>query len=142
MTTEEADRIPIAEFYRGVGVHDSQPRRRIDLVVKPAIDKVHEMNDVEALFAYAGDILNPPEARLLAAAKAEASWQIAADERRVRPDINLDKLHARVAGLNSRRWRNPWAYCSLLDVSPVRPGGPEAVKREERLPKDRPGTVD
>lgn len=114
----EGDNIPIIETYRGVGIHDAQPPERIANVVKPAINYVLELSDVERLTDYAGNIAMPPEARLFAAAKCEAMYQIAAGERRERPNVDLEKLRATVAGLNSRRWRSPWGYGSLLDRPP------------------------
>ena len=125
------DTIPIIEIYRGVGVHDCQPPERIELV-KAAIDDVYGISDLKRLCDYAGDITRPPEARLLAAAKCEATFQIAADESRKRPVVNLDLVRASVAGLSGEKWRSPREYCSLLDV-PHAPGerGPE--RRETPL---------
>src|SRR5690349_17629393 len=68
MTTDDADdAIPIVETYRGVGIHANQPRERIEKVLRPAIDYVHELGDLDDLAAYARDAANPPEARLFAA---------------------------------------------------------------------------
>ena len=99
------DAIPCLEQYRGVGIHDHQPRRRIDRVVKPAIDRVFAMSDPDELFDFARDIGNPPEARTFAAAKCRAAWQIATDNRQARPTSRLDDIAAAVAGLNSQRRR-------------------------------------
>lgn len=129
------DRIPVAEIYRGIGVHCDQSRDRVERVVKPSVDKVLSMNDVAALYDLAGDITQPPEARLLAGAKALAAFELAAEDRRVRPDIDLDRLRARVAGLDCRRWRHPLLFCSLLDTPP-RPGARGAAARERPLGDD------
>jgi hypothetical protein len=121
------DAIEIGELYRGVGVESDQPRERIEHVVKPQIDIVHDIDDPEQLLAYADNARNPPEARLLAAAKCEAAFEISTEERRLRPPIDMERQRASVAGLGSRRWRDPDRYASLLDE----PGG---VLREGPLP--------
>lgn len=113
--TEAQDRIPIVETYRGVGIHDQQPRDRIDGVVKPAIDRVLGIGDVKRLADYAADTGNPPEARLLASARVEAMWELAAESREQRPDIDMAVVKASVAGLQSMRWRSSQYYGSLLD---------------------------
>lgn len=126
-----SDDIPIAETYRGVGLHDQQSPQRLD-VVRAAIDQVFEITDTRELLRIAASPRYPPEARLLAAALLEAMMQIAADERKVRPDIDLDKVHAAVAGVNSIKWRDPRHYGSLLDV-PSSPGEHGPVVREKPL---------
>jgi hypothetical protein len=139
--TPEEDRIPIIATYRGVGIHNYQSADRI-AVVEAAIDAVHLMTDDDALFAYAADITQPPEARLFSGAKLEAMFQVATDERRVRPNFDMAKVRARVAGLSSERWRDPRGYASLLDTHP--PGTPGPVEREKPLPPrtTRQGTFD
>lgn len=121
-----SDNIPIVEVFRGVGVHDCQPTERIEGVVKPAIDHVHALDTLAELRAYAGDVTRPPEARLFAAAKCEAVFQIAVGERRERPNVNLEQVRASVAGLNSQYWRDTSRYCSLLDSRSI----DQAVRRE------------
>ena len=121
----DGDQIPVVEVYRGVGIEDQQPPERVELV-KCAIDHVHRMSGADELVDYADDARHPPEARMLAGARAEALWELAAEERRLRPGISLEKLRASTAGLGSRRWRDPWRYCSLLDAD----GG---VERERPL---------
>ena len=113
--TRAEDRIPIVETYRGVGIHDQQPRERIDGVVKPAIDRVLGIGDVKRLAEYAADTGNPPEARLLASARVEAMWELAAESREQRPAIDMAVVKASVAGLQSARWRSSQYYGSLLD---------------------------
>lgn len=126
--TEAQDRIPIVETYRGVGIHDQQPRDRIDGVVKPAIDRVLGIGDVKRLADYAADTGNPPEARLLASARVEAMWELAAESRESRPEIDLAVVKASVAGLQSTRWRSSQYYGSLLDRSD-QPGRRRQVSR-------------
>jgi hypothetical protein len=106
--------IPTVAVHRGVGIHDNQPPARVKLV-KTAIDTVARMSDVLALVDFAADALQPPEARLFAANKAEVEYQVAAEERRNRPAIDLDRVRATAAGLDSLEWRNPDHYGSLLD---------------------------
>ena len=111
--TEEA--FPTVGEYRGVGLHAFQPPERIGAVVKPAIDVVHGMSDIGALASYAADARNAPEARLLAAAKCEAGFTIAVDERRQRPAIDLLRVRASVAGL-TKSWMSTTHYGSDLDA--------------------------
>jgi hypothetical protein len=125
---DDDDAIPIVEVYRGIGIENCQPRERIEFVVRPAIDRVHAMTDPDLLAAYAASADNPPEARLFAAAKVEVELEIAMAERRLRPVASLEQIRASVAGLGSRRWRDPDRYCSLLDH-----GG---IERAESLPDE------
>jgi hypothetical protein len=85
------------------------------------------MSDVERLVEFAGDVRNPPDARLLSAAKARSAWDLAAEGREARPEIDLDRLHALTAGLGCIEWRDPDYYCSLLE------GRVGAVRREQPL---------
>lgn len=125
------DEITIIETYRGVGLHDQQSAERLD-IVRAAIDRVYDVHDLDRLQAIAADPVWPPEARLFAAAKIEATFQIAVDERKERPPIDLARVHASIPGLNSVRWRDPWKYGSLLDPGPG-PDHPGAVKRAQPL---------
>lgn len=128
----DADQIPTVETYRGVGLHDQQSPARLE-TVRQAIDGVFAMADSHQLLAVAKEPVWPPEARLLAAAKLEAMMQIAADERKVRPAIDLDYVRAIVAGVDSATWRHPRLYCSLLDHGRTE----AAAKREIPLERDR-----
>jgi hypothetical protein len=128
--TDDADLIPVTEYYRGVGLHDQQPPERLD-IVRRAIDRVFDQHDLDRLLAIAGDPVWPPEARLFAEAKLEAVYQIAVDERKERPLIDLARANAAVAGLNSQKWRDPSHYASLLDPGPA--PGKAWVKREQTL---------
>ena len=95
-------------------------------MVKAAIDRVARMSDVLELASFAADVLEPPEARLFAANKVEVEYQVAAEERRNRPIINLDVVRATVAGLDSVEWRSPVVYGTDLED--------DGVPREEPLP--------
>jgi hypothetical protein len=130
--------IPIIEIYRGVGIHDLQPRERVERRVKPEIDRVLEMSDMDELVRYCGDVRNPPESRLLAGAKVEAIFDLAVAERRERPSIDMDRLRASYSCAASQHWRNPWAYGSLLDPRSC-PGGPEPEPRETPLTDEQLG---
>ena len=95
--------MPIVETHRGVAIHDFQSRERIEHVVKPAIDAVFAVSSPAELFGYAGDKNNPPEARLLAAARYRALHEARATSHDARPG-RLEQLAARVAGLASLEW--------------------------------------
>jgi len=123
--TEDDDRIPTIGVYRGIGLHDHQTPDRVK-IVKAAIDRVARMSDIMELADFAADAMQPPEARLFAASKIEINYQLAAEERRNRPAIDLDRVRAIVAGLDSRQWRDPERYASLLDSG-------DAVPREQPL---------
>jgi hypothetical protein len=132
----DARKIPIQEYYRNIGIHDCQPRSRVK-VVKAAIDYVlDELTRLEDLARYIEDRRHPPEARLLAYAKCEAAWELAAQDRRRRPtDIDMEVLKATVHCLDSLNWRSPWVYGSLLEPGPA-PGAPKSVAREVPLEED------
>ncbi len=127
-------RIPIVETYRGVGIHNGQSATRIANVVKPEIDRVFAMTDAEQLAAIAGDRNWAPEARLLAAAMVEAVFEEAAAERRVRPNVDLEVVRARVAGCDRAEWRDHQFFCSVLDTAA--PGTPEPPRRDVPLRDD------
>ena len=75
--------------------------------MKAAIDRVARMSDILELADFAADPRQPPEARMFAANKVEAEYELAAEERRNRPMIDLDRVRATVAGLDSLEWRDP-----------------------------------
>jgi len=120
--------IPTIATHRGIGIHDHQSPARIE-IVKRAIDRVALMSDILELADFAADRRQPPEARLFAASKIEVAYEVATEERRNRPIIDLDRVRATVAGLDSLEWRDPDRYASLLD-------GPGGVPRE--VPLDDP----
>jgi hypothetical protein len=119
--------IPAIATHRGIGIHDHQTPGRIK-VVKAAIDRVSRMSDILELADFAADCSMPPEARLFAANKLEAEYELAAEERRNRPVIDLDRVRATVAGLDSVEWRDPDRYGTLLEH-----GG---VEREQPLDEE------
>lgn len=121
-----------SEIYRGVTIHSFQTRERIESRVKPEIDRVMGMNDIDQLFRYCRDLTCPPEARLLAAAMLEAIFNLAVEERRERPDIDLSLVRAHVAGLDEgNAFRSPWRYGSIAE--PSAPGAPRSEMRPEPL---------
>ncbi|UFX41712.1 hypothetical protein HAP47_0020590 [Bradyrhizobium sp. 41S5] len=128
---DDNDTIPVVATYRGVGLHDQQSPKRLD-VVRAAIDDVFEQTNIDRLFQVARDACWPPEARLLAAAKLEAMVDIAVDERATRPPIDLELVHAIVAGLDSAKWRHPRYFASLFDPGPA--PGERWAEREIPLP--------
>lgn len=111
---EDSDALPTVGQYRGVPLHAFQDTARL-AVVRTDIDAVCDTADIERLIQIAGDASRAPEARLLAAYKIEAGWEAAVADRKERPDIDLDRVRASVAGLSSRRWADPDRHCSLLD---------------------------
>ena len=125
---EEDDRIPAVAWHRGCPIQDQQSLARIQHV-RDEIDRIHglSLDDAEELVGYCENWFNPPESRMYAAARLEALWQLASEERRPRPRIDLLRVKALVAGLGSRRWRNPWTYGSLFDL--------HGVPREKPLPE-------
>jgi hypothetical protein len=106
--------IPTIATHRGVGIHDHQTPARIR-IVKAAIDCVARMSDIVELADFAADPQQPPEARLFAANKVEVEYQLSAEERRNRPVIDLDRVRASVAGLDSVEWRSPVVYSTDLE---------------------------
>jgi hypothetical protein len=113
--------IPTVGSHLGVRLHDRQSDARLK-VVRAAINRVASMTDIMELSRFAADVMEPPEARLFAASKVGIQYQLAAEERRLRPIIDLDLVRASVAGLDSVEWRNPTAYGSDLQ--------PDGVPRE------------
>jgi hypothetical protein len=125
------DAIPVVEFHRGVGIHDSQPEERIKNIVKPEIDHVLDrLSGITELFEFAGSSVNAPEARMLALAKITAEFELAVEERRARPtEITIERVNALAAML---RRRNPWYFCGFWDVPPA-PGAPGPAERDVPL---------
>src|SRR5262249_20426975 len=104
--------------HKGIGLHDCQSAARIK-VVKAAIDRVARISDVLELADFAADPRQPPEARLFAASKVECEYELAAEERRNRPIIDLERVRATVAGLDSIEWRSPVVYGTDLQTGGV-----------------------
>lgn len=116
-----SDTIPTVSVHRGVPIHSMQSAARIADVVKPEIDAVYAMPDMSSLAAYVMDWTKPPEARLFAEARAKAAWQMAAEAREIRPNIDLTKLAAATAGLSSLSWMDPDRIGTLLEPRGGRP---------------------
>jgi len=109
--------LPAAEVYRGVKVFGLQRQDRIESVVKPEIDEVYLITDAQALVRYAADAGHSPEARLFAAARVEAIWQLAAEGRAIRPRVDLLYLRAAIGGLDSVKWVSIYRHGSMFDLS-------------------------
>ena len=116
--------IPTIAIHRGIGIHDHQSPARIK-VVKAAIDRVARISDILELADFAADPQQPPEARMFAANKVEVEYEVAAEERRNRPIVDLVLVRATVAGLDSLEWRSPVVYGTDLED--------DGVPREEPL---------
>ena len=125
--TAENDMIPTQGDHRGVPFHAGQSAARLK-DVRRDVDAAFALDGVEALFDFAADCTKAPEARLLAAALLRARHDAAVAAREVRPDTDLVRVTAVVAGLNSLGWRHPSQYGSMLD------GG-------RGIPRERPLTV-
>jgi hypothetical protein len=106
--------IPLIASHLGVGVHNCQSPARIK-VVRAAIDRVARMSDILELADFAADPQQPPEARMFAASKLEVEHAVAAEERRNRPVVDMDRVRASVAGLDSVEWRSPVVYGTDLE---------------------------
>lgn len=125
--------IPKQGEHRGVGLHVFQDETRL-AVVRAAIDRVYLLNDPTKLFDFAGDPFEPPEARLLAAARCEAMFEIAAEKREVRPAIDLEVLRACVVALDDLHSIDRWLYSSFKH--PQAPPGVEYPARPVPLTDD------
>jgi hypothetical protein len=127
--------IPTIEDYRGVGIHDFQTSERIASVVKPAIDYLYTVSNPDVLFDYAGQITNPPEARLFAADLYTARNEQKMTDHEGRLG-RLVELAAAIAGVASLGWADPAGYCSLLDT-PLRPRGQPGIEPRPAEQRDR-----
>lgn len=116
-----SDHVPTEGSYRGIALHAGQPAERIKKIVRPAIDHVFSLSDAVALADYAAEPTHVPEARLFAAARVRAIWDLAAEGRAIRPLVNMARVRASVAGLDSTTWQDPNYYGSLLEPSEGRP---------------------
>jgi hypothetical protein len=137
--TAPDDMIPVIGFHRGIGLHDQQTPERLRLVCREIDHILDDVNDVHELVEWAGAPRNSPESRLLAEAKVMAMYSSAADARESRPPIDILRLRATTAGVNSRQWRSPRIYGSTLDER----RGPAnedrgGVRREVPLEDTRP----
>ncbi|PBB20556.1 hypothetical protein [Mesorhizobium sp. WSM4313] len=129
----DGDRIPVIGEHRGVALHDYQDEARL-AVVRCELDSVLDLADATLLVEIVADVSWSPEARLTAAAKLKAMHQLAAEDRKTRPNFDLAYIEACTAGLDSVYWRSPWHYGSLLDPgrAPHEPGPvPRAMPLDE-----------
>jgi hypothetical protein len=110
-----------------MAIFAGQPAKRIALV-KREIDKIGRISDLTRLFEIAGDCAWSPEGRLFAGARCIAGLELATERRESKPDIDREDVEARMAGLDSVGWRDPWRYASLLDAH-----SEHAAKRERPL---------
>jgi hypothetical protein len=131
LTDDADDNIPVLCRYKNVAIFADQPPKRVALV-KREIDRVHKIDNLERLCEIAGDVRWSPESRLLAGAKCVSGLRLATERREQKPNIAVESVEARTAGLGSIGWRNPWHYCSLLD----------AHCDENAVPRERPLTVE
>jgi hypothetical protein len=133
---ERTDAMPTIGVYRDTDLHDFQSAERIDRVVKPEIDRVMETTNPAALLEMAGDCSLAPEARLTAATRYEAAYELAADDHgHTRAGFQLELVRARVAGLDTLMWTSLTCYGSDLDT-PRAPGddrpGPALRPQQQR----------
>jgi len=127
--TDDTHEIPLHSVYRGVELWQQSEerlagtRRQIDLVIG--------MNGPRALFNFAIDASNSPEARLLAKNKA-----LATREERQRVLFDVDRLKACTIGIERHETRlgrligfaTPWTTA----VTPIADGLPRGTRRHER----------
>jgi hypothetical protein len=127
------DEIASCGAYRSVPLFAGQSEARLE-VVRRDIDDAHLLSDPRAFLAFLDDVSRAPEARLYCQARLLAEHELAVEDRRQRPTIDIDLVKA-YGYLASRRWQNRQHHCSLLDGSPP-PGGPYPVPRETPLPDE------
>ena len=122
--------IPIIDVYRGVGLHDQQDTERLSLV----------RSEIDAVFAAGGEIPylldwvanrgKSPESRLLAKAMILAHIEAASEQRRTRPAVDVDWLHAITGHLDSVKWRSRTHYDGGMGPRPMPGDHPRnAVRR-------------
>jgi hypothetical protein len=123
-------KIPIIGTHKGIGLHAFQPQSRISSTVIPEIDAVLEIEDPNSLFEWSRDIRKSPESRLLETNKILSIFRLAAENRAVRPDLDLDLCVAVTAGCDSLGWADPGCYASMLDASKYGPFDERPVPRD------------
>ena len=129
---ERDDAIPCRGSHRGIGLHAGQSAKRLK-VMRRDIDRVYALGeDVDGLFEFAGAVMRSPESRLFAAAKCEALWNDATERRRERPNFDRARLEVMICGLDSKVWRDPDYFGTLLDVRTRLHG----ILRERALTED------
>ena len=107
-------KIECSESYRSVGLHPGQSPERL-AQVRREIDQVFELEEVGALMSWIEDVSKSPEARVLAGAMVEAIFQLAVDERRERPAIDVERVQAITAPLSSTIWIDPNFHCAIFE---------------------------
>jgi hypothetical protein len=127
---ERDDQIPCDGSYRGVPLHAGQSPARIR-VVKRDIDRVWATDEVDTLVELSGNIRVAPEARMHAGRKLEALRLLAVEKRWERPRFDRERLKVMVVGLDSKIWRDPHFYGTILDARTRR-----GVPRERPLGPD------
>jgi len=120
-------KIPSVGLYRGQRLHSAQSEARLQ-VERAEIDEGFALVDIAELFRFAQNERKAPEARLAAGALIKARWKLATDDRRARPNIDLELVDATVGALDGEYWRSPTHYGSLFDH--------DAVPRETPLTDD------
>jgi hypothetical protein len=120
VSDDQDDAIPCRGSHRGVPLHAGQPAERLK-VVRRDIDRTYELSDVGQLFDFACDVRRAPEARLFAAAKLTAMREDAVEKRWERPAFNRDRLKVMTNALDSRIWRHPYFYGTILDPRQGKP---------------------
>jgi hypothetical protein len=133
------DSFPVAGEHRGVPLFAYQGPERLT-AVRGEIDEALRTNDPQELHAFARNISLSPESRLLAAARIEALFEVSANHREARPQVNIQNVRSAVAGLGSRRWAHPDFHASLFDPHPPADSGqPLPVRRERPLTDEERG---
>lgn len=130
-----SDEIPTHGEYRGVGLHIDQDEARL-AAVRRDIDRAHDLQDLEALVAFADDPGNAPESRLLARAKALATLDERVERRATRArasELSRERIIASTSACCSMHWRSPWHYGSLLDPRGMTSAEDRRVRREHPL---------
>ncbi|HZZ26202.1 MAG TPA: hypothetical protein VFE60_28235 [Roseiarcus sp.] len=96
-------------------MHDGQPTARIRQV-KGDIDRVLATDDVDTLVELTESVRIAPEARIFAGLKLQALWDDAALKRHERPPFSRARLKLMVNALDSKIWRDPHFYGTILDI--------------------------
>lgn len=122
--------MPTVGTYRGVALHAFQSRERIERVVCPEIDQVMTLAAPRRLAAIACDITKSPEARMAAADKVLERAAAATDRHRGVAGVDIVKVKASRAGLNTLNLADPARYGTLLQPEPPPlQGGARAPRR-------------
>ena len=126
---DDDDAIPCEGSYRNVPLHKGQSLARLRQVTAD-IDAAHALTSVNELYKFLRSPRNAPEARLYAAARALALFDLAREGRRARPnDVTRDQISAATIGLDSRRWQDRDFFATAFDLA-HRPGSGAVPRRE------------